>query len=103
MCMKMYGPRGGYSGSNIHDISLFHDGHFQISKPEHKKLPENDQVKINSKSSKNDSYHLILVLSGVVMTLSSFNCENVLPWQTPKKALRVHGLQVAGWAASKQI
>ena len=68
-----------------------------------KKLPENDQVKITSKSSKNDSYHLSLVLSGVVMILSSFNCENVLPWQTAKKALRVHGLQVAGWAASKQI
>ena len=94
--------RGGYSGSNIHDISLFHDGHFQISKPEQKKLPENDQVKITSKS-KNYSYHLSLVLSGVVMILSSFNCENVLPWQTAKKALRVHGLQVAGWAASKQI
>ena len=94
---------GEYTGSNIHDISFFHDGHFQISKPEHKKLPENDQVKITSKSSKNDSYHLILVLSGVVMALSSFNCENVLPWQTAKKALRVHGLQVAGWAASKQI
>ena len=63
--------RGGYSGSNIHDISLFDDGHFQISKPGHKKLPENDQVKITSKSSKNYSYRLILVLSGVVMTLST--------------------------------
>ena len=63
--------RGGYSGSNIHDISLFDDGHFQMSKPEHKKLPENAQVKITSKSSKNFSYRLILVLSGVAMTLST--------------------------------